>query len=118
MVTDLSLLYRKVLLGGGEYSMQPATPKSRESRQFFGIKIPGPKMSQHLDFCILKSLIGLASSISFNEVELNMIHNLVTTLEPVKLAVEAFCRRDATLLSAETTISFMINNLGNNDLAV
>jgi hypothetical protein len=42
-----------------------------------------------------------------------MIHNLVTTFEPVKLAVEALCRRDATLLSADTTISFMINNLGN-----
>jgi hypothetical protein len=43
-----------------------------------------------------------------------MIHHLVTTLEPIKLAVEALCRRDATLLSADTTISFMINN----DLAV
>jgi hypothetical protein len=66
--------------------------------------------------CILKSLIG--SSISFDEVELNMIHNLVTLLVPVKLAVEALCRREATLLSADTTISFMINNLGNSDLAV
>jgi hypothetical protein len=66
--------------------------------------------------CILKSLIG--SSISFDEEELNMIYNLVTLLEPVKLAVEALCRREATLLSADTTISFMINNLGNSDLAV
>jgi hypothetical protein len=47
-----------------------------------------------------------------------MIHNLVTTLEPVKLAVGAHCLRDATLLSADITISFMINNLGNSDLAV
>jgi uncharacterized lipoprotein YmbA len=47
-----------------------------------------------------------------------MNHNLVTLLEPVKLAVEALCRRGATLLSADTTISFMINNLGNSDLAV
>jgi ADP-dependent phosphofructokinase/glucokinase len=68
--------------------------------------------------CILKSLIDLGSSISFDEEELNMIHNLVTLLKPVKLAVEALCRRDATLLSAETTISFMINNFGNSDLAV
>jgi hypothetical protein len=44
-------------------------------------------------------LIG--SSISFDEEELNMIHNMVTLLEPVKLAVEALCRRDATLLSAD-----------------
>jgi hypothetical protein len=68
--------------------------------------------------CILKSLIDLASSISFDEEELNMIHNLVTTLEPVKLAVETLCRRNETLLSADTAISFMINNLGNSDLAV
>jgi hypothetical protein len=56
-------------------------------------------------------LIGLGSSILFDEEELNMIHNFVTTLEPVKLAVKALCRRDATLLSADTTISFMIINL-------
>jgi hypothetical protein len=71
-------------------------------------------------------LIDLGSSISFDEEELNMIHNLMTTLETpeteynsqVKLAVEVLCRRFATLLSADTTISLMINNLGNCDLAV
>jgi hypothetical protein len=57
-------------------------------------------------------MIDLGSSISFDEEEINMIHNFVTTLEPVKLTVEA------TLLSADTTISFMINYLGNSDLAV
>jgi hypothetical protein len=63
-------------------------------------------------------LIDLGSSISFDKDELNMIYHLVTTLEPVKLDVEAFCRREATLLSSDTTISFMINNLGNSDLTV
>ena len=62
--------------------------------------------------CILKSLIDLNSNIYFEDDELSMIHNLVLILEPVKLAVEALCRRDATLLSADTTISFMMNNLG------
>jgi hypothetical protein len=47
--------------------------------------------------CILKSLIDIGSSISFDEEELNVIHNLVITLEPVKLAVEALCRRDCQL---------------------
>jgi hypothetical protein len=68
--------------------------------------------------CILKSLIDLGLCISFDEEELKMIHNLVTLLEPVKLAVEALCRCDAKLLSVDTTISFMINNLGNSGLAV
>jgi hypothetical protein len=63
-------------------------------------------------------LIDLRSSISFDEEELKMIHNLVTTLEPVKLAVQALCPRDATILSPDITISFMINNLGNSDSAV
>jgi hypothetical protein len=64
-------------------------------------------------------LIDLGSSISFDEDELKMIHNLVTTLEPVvKLAVQAVCLRDATILSPDITISFMINNLGNSDSAV
>jgi hypothetical protein len=54
--------------------------------------------------CSLNSLIDLDSSISFDEEELNMIHNLVTTLESVKLAVEALCRPGASLLSADTTI--------------
>jgi hypothetical protein len=63
-------------------------------------------------------LIGLGSSISFNEEELNMIHILVTTpvkFELVQFAVKALCRRDATLLSADTTILFMIYNLGKSD---
>ena len=36
----------------------------------------------------------------------------------MKLAVEALCRNDATLLSADTAIVFMINNLGTSALAV
>lgn len=67
--------------------------------------------------CILKSLIDVGSAVSFNDNESNLISNLVETLEPVKLACESFCRRDATLLSADTTISFMLGNLGNSDLA-
>ena len=39
-------------------------------------------------------------------------------LAPVKLAVEALCRNDATLLSADTTLMFMVNNLGETELAI
>jgi hypothetical protein len=46
-----------------------------------------------------------------------MICNLIEILEPAKLACEWFCRRDATLLSADTTISFMIDNLGSSYIA-
>lgn len=67
---------------------------------------------------ILKSLIDLNSTISFEEHEWEMINILVTTLAPIKLAAEALCRRDATLISADATISFMIDNLGSNELAL
>jgi len=68
--------------------------------------------------CILKALIDIKSIWIFEEEELSMINNLVTTLEPVNLAVETLCRRDATLLSADTTMSFLLHNLGTNDIAV
>jgi hypothetical protein len=54
--------------------------------------------------CIFKSTIDLGSSISFDEEELNIIHNLLLTLESVKFAVEARCLRDATLFSVDTMI--------------
>lgn len=60
---------------------------------------------------IRKSLIDLNCIISFEEEEWNMINVLVTTLEPIQLAAEALCRKDATLLTADTTNLFMINNL-------
>jgi hypothetical protein len=41
-----------------------------------------------------------------------MIHNLVITLESVKLAVEAFCCRDATLLSADIMIFLCDHQFG------
>jgi hAT family C-terminal dimerisation region len=49
---------------------------------------------------------------------INKIFTIVNCLEPVKLAVDALCRRDATLLSSDTTICFMMDNLGDSALAV
>jgi hypothetical protein len=57
-------------------------------------------------------LIDLGSSISFDEEELNMIHNFVSKLESVKFAVEALCRCDATILTAATTIFFYDQEFG------
>ena len=68
--------------------------------------------------CILKTLIDIKYLWLFGEEELSMIYNLVTILEPVNLAVETLCRRDAALLSADTTMLFLLHNLGTNDIAV
>lgn len=68
--------------------------------------------------CIRKSLIDLESKIEITEKEFDTISSVVACLAPVKLAVEALCRNDATLLSADTTLLFMVNNLGDTELAV
>jgi hypothetical protein len=72
----------------------------------------------NLKNCILKSLIDLNPGLTLNESELEMISNIVSTLiVPVKLTVETLCCRDATLLSADTTIAFMMKKLGNSVLS-
>ena len=48
--------------------------------------------------CIRKSLIDLESKIEITDKEFNSILDVVSWLAPVKLAVEALCRNDATLL--------------------
>ena len=56
----------------------------------------------------------------FDKYELNWIFErdyFFETFEPVKLMCESLCRCDATLLSADRIISFMLDNLGSSDLA-
>lgn len=61
--------------------------------------------------CISKALIDLRSKIQFTEIEWLAIHDLKNTLEPIKLGVEVLCRRDATLITAETTLRFILEKL-------
>jgi len=51
--------------------------------------------------CIIKALLDLSAAIDVSETEFTFLEDLKCFLEPVKLAVEAWCRRDATLLTAE-----------------
>jgi hypothetical protein len=48
--------------------------------------------------CTIQSLTELNSSFFFQKEEFETIHNLLTTLEPIKLNVEIFCRHEAMLL--------------------
>jgi hypothetical protein len=68
--------------------------------------------------CIRKSLIDLDSKIKITDKEFDTISSVVACLASVKLALEALCRNDATLLSADTTLLFMVNYLGDTKLAV
>lgn len=64
--------------------------------------------------CIFKALIDLrmtSASYSFTEKECNTLTDIELALEPVKLAVSVLCRENATLVTAETTLRFMISKL-------
>lgn len=65
-----------------------------------------------LQNCIRKALIDIKSNIVFSDVELETIATLLEILLPVKLAVEALCREDANLLTAITTLEFLMANIG------
>lgn len=64
-----------------------------------------------LKVCISKALIDIASEIQFTEEEWNNINNLNLSLQPLKLSVEVLCRRDSTLVTADTTFRFILEKL-------
>lgn len=66
---------------------------------------------QKLQSPIRKALIDLKSPIVFSDIEFTQIENVVRALETVKLTVDALCRRDANLLTAEAALKFMITKL-------
>lgn len=63
--------------------------------------------------CVQKALIDLNSIYAFNinDADFKHISSLIAMLAPLSLAVEAMCRRDASLLTANVTVSFMLNQL-------
>ena len=61
--------------------------------------------------CIIKALLDLSTAIDISETEFAFLDDLKCVLEPVKLALEALCRRDATLLTAKGIFSFLINEM-------
>jgi len=64
-----------------------------------------------LRMCISKALIDVASEIQISEEEWNNINNLNLSLQPLKLGVEVLCRRDSTLVTADTTFRFILEKL-------
>ncbi|GBN11531.1 hypothetical protein AVEN_237838-1 [Araneus ventricosus] len=64
-----------------------------------------------LKVCIDKALIDMGSDTKFSDLEWTKIKDLIDSLQPSKLAIEALCRRDSTLLTAETTLKFILGKL-------
>ena len=61
--------------------------------------------------CIKRAVIDLNLTINITDDEFTAICSIISILLPVKLAVEAICRSDANLRTADTTINFMIQSL-------
>lgn len=64
-----------------------------------------------LRYCVQKALIDLKSNIVFSEEDFLLISETIDALSPIKLAVEALCRRDSNLLVADATFKFMMDTL-------
>lgn len=61
--------------------------------------------------CIRKSLIDLKSKVSFEQWEFDRLLDITRALESLKLTVDAICRRDANLLTADAAMDFALTNL-------
>ena len=55
-----------------------------------------------------KALLDLNIDIKLNNEEFQQINTIVQALDPIKLAVEALCRREANLITAEATMKFYL----------
>ena len=58
--------------------------------------------------CISKALLDLSIEHGICTTEFSLLNELKCALEPIKLAVEASCRKDATLLTAEGVFNFYL----------
>lgn len=64
-----------------------------------------------LKTCIQKALIDLKSPIIFEEDDFNIIADIIDVLTPVKLTVEALCRRDANLCTADAVLKLLMSEI-------
>lgn len=64
--------------------------------------------------CTRKTLIDLKNmdtSLDLSHEDIQMLRNLIRALLPIKITVEALCRRDSNLFTADLAINFMLTKL-------
>ena len=62
---------------------------------------------------VQKALLDLNSDIKISDEEFGQISRIVHSLGPIKIAVEALCRRDANLITGEATLKFLLDEMQN-----
>lgn len=74
---------------------------------------------EKLRHSVQKALIDLNVGIFFSDNDIRLLSELINALTSIKLGVEALCQRDSNLLTADTTFSFILQVLDeqNNELA-
>lgn len=60
---------------------------------------------------VKKSLIDINSDIKFSDAEIDILEHISESLQIMKITVEAICRREATLLTADTALKFCLRKL-------
>ena len=66
-----------------------------------------------IQITVQKTLLDLNSDIKIGDEEFSQISHIVQALGPIKIAVEALCRRDANFITAEVTIIFLLDEMQN-----
>lgn len=67
-----------------------------------------------LKTCIKKALIDFNHPLTLEEHDFVLLEHMVQVLTPVKLTVEALCRRDSNLVTADAALKFMFKQLETN----
>ena len=60
---------------------------------------------------VQKALLDLHEMDNLSDQEFTVISSIIQSLGPIKAAIEALCRRDANLITAEATIKFLFDEL-------
>ena len=63
------------------------------------------------------ALVEIGTSSIITDVEIEIFHDVIDVLEPVKHVVDKLCRRNATLLTAEWIHDFVFKTLSNSNSA-
>lgn len=68
---------------------------------------------EEIKFCIQKALIDISSNVHFSDEEFNLLSSIIAAL-----TVDALCRKDANLLTADASLTFMLDTLSQQKSAI
>lgn len=61
--------------------------------------------------CLQQALVADGSKITFKDTEVQLLSDIESALEPLKITIKTLCRRDANLLEADSAINLLIEHL-------